>query len=241
MSDELPKTAPSKQAGDRAPLAVNERHLDPSPGSLWECRISELVERLASTSPTPGGGSCAALVASMGAALFTKSLAVSLKKMPAGAKQRTTVEALVDQANEHAIILQGGSDRDAAAFEGYLRAVRLPQHDPAAAKIRKAAIEAAIVDATTIPIATVGEIHQLMASGLRALPLIHNVIVSDATIALRLLMASATCLLITAEDNLSGLRQSPPFELLRAQLQDQRQQIAGANRELEQCLRKGTR
>lgn len=206
-------------------------NLDPE--SLWICNVGELIEQLASTDPTPGGGSCAVVVASMGAALLQKAVAVSLKKEPAGTPKHEELERLLAQLGERASVLHKSADRDAAAYESYLRAVRLPHGDPREAELRQKAMEAATIDATLIPLSATGEIRQIVASGLPHLPLVHKVVASDAVIALRLLLTSATCLLTTAEDNLLGLTRSPAFGSFDAQRRDLARLLAESERELE--------
>ena len=216
---------------------LNRPRPDHDAGSLWDCSVGELIERLASTKPTPGGGSCAMIVASMGAALLKKAVAVSLQKASPGSGQNNELEALMEQLDRRAPVLSESADRDAAAFEDYLRAVRLPHHDPAEAELRKKAIEAALVDATTMPLAVTNEIEQIVASGLRELTLVHKAIVSDAIVGLRLLIASAACLLTTAEDNVSSLIEAPSFERLNTELHNLRQRIDESEQKLEEHIR----
>jgi formiminotetrahydrofolate cyclodeaminase len=225
-----------KQPKDSDSSGADRQQIDRESNSFWECSVGELLERVASTNPTPGGGSCATIVACMGAALLRKAFAVSLKKEPAGSRRPEELKVLMEKLDGHASVLQKSADRDAAAFEDYLRAVRQPQRDAAEAELRKDAIEATTVAATAVPLAATSEIRQIVVLALHHLPLVNKVLVSDALVGLRLVLASATCLLTTAEDNLSGLTDSASFASLNTQLRDLTRLMAESEQELEQHL-----
>lgn len=201
--------------------------------SLWEVKLSALIQELASTEPTPGGGSCAMAVACMGAALLKKAFAVSVRKEKMGTAPSEELEHLMKQVDDRINILREKADRDAAAFESYLSALRLPQRDSAEADTRRKAVEVATSDATTLPLSAAEEIKQIAVMGIKRLRLVHPVMHSDALVGLQLLIASARCLFVTAEDNLSSLTESPCRLTLETRLQELRREMMSAERELK--------
>jgi formiminotetrahydrofolate cyclodeaminase len=195
------------------------------------------MELVASVKPTPGGGSVAIMVACMGSALLSKAVAVSLRKKHDKSDRSRELEATLDELSRSSQILQEAADRDAAGFNSYIRALRLPRGGLVATRIREKSIEEAAVRATSIPIAAAATIRDIVCLGLRELAMIHDVILSDAVAGLRLLHTSAVCLLATAESNLSGFVKSPFHPEISAQLRDTRRAITAAEVELEHRLR----
>lgn len=199
------------------PIKVDLRHGKPS---LWDLRTGELVELVASTKPTPGGGSTAIMVACMGAALLKKAAAVSLEKKSRQRERSSELEAMIRQINKWDEVQRKNADSDSAGFEDYMRALGLPRGNQTQARTREKAVEEAMVRATSMPIAAADEIQRITMLGLSRLALIHNVILSDAVVGLRLLNSSAICLLTTGEANMLKIEKSPFRSALRRQLRE---------------------
>jgi formiminotetrahydrofolate cyclodeaminase len=201
--------------------------------SLWNQNVSELMEQIASTKPAPGGGSAAVMVACMGTALLRKAAAVSLRKEDSKGDRTQQLEAMLEKLNRWEQILAGAADEDADAFDSCIRALRLPHSTAAEERLREKAVEEAMVRATSVPIAAVAAIRDVVFLALHALPLIHDVILSDAITGLRLLNVGAVCLLGAAESNLSRLVKSP----LHAGLSEQMRELGRTTAELEPDLK----
>lgn len=199
--------------------------------SLWELPACELLERVASTDPTPGGGSVAIMAACMGIALLRKAFAISLKKEPR-MTSRHALETALAQLDAKEKYLRNGVDQDAAAFDSYVRALRLPHGDSAETSLRDKAREEALVRAISTPLILAGEMHNLFRFALDHLPSIRDVILSDAIIGLRLLNAATEYLLLTAESNLAKAL-NPVFQsTISRQIRDARHLTAQAEPQL---------
>jgi glutamate formiminotransferase/formiminotetrahydrofolate cyclodeaminase len=111
------------------------------------------LAQLASESPTPGGGSAAALAGAMGA-----SLVVMVCNLTIGRDKFKDVEAELRQVRAQGEkLLEEMSSlvrRDAKAYEGFVNAMKLPKSSDAEKAARKKAMGEAAVRAAEVPIET---------------------------------------------------------------------------------------
>ena len=114
--------------------------------------IQQFLDRLASKSPTPGGGGAAAVMGSMGAALISMVCNLTL-----GKKAYAAVEAEMKTALEQAENLRARlSDMvraDAEVFDQVMAAYGLPKETDEEKQARSEAIQAALKIATEVPLA----------------------------------------------------------------------------------------
>lgn len=110
--------------------------------------MARFAATVATSTPTPGGGSVSALVGALGAALAQMSaeLTVGRKRYAAVREQ---VQAIIYEAEAIRHELIAAVDEDAASFEGILRIVRNKDLDE---ESRAAALEAATVHAGEVPL-----------------------------------------------------------------------------------------
>src|SRR2546426_1103833 len=119
------------------------------------------VDELASGSPTPGGGSAAALAGTLAAALVAM-----VARLTIGRKAYTAVEAraraILAEAERVRAEPRRLVDEDAAAYGGVNRAYKIPKDDPA----RSRAVDDALLAAARTPAEVVKRarrVHQLAA------------------------------------------------------------------------------
>ena len=119
--------------------------------------IDQMLAATASKDPVPGGGGIAALTAASAAALVEMVVNLTI-----GKKGYEKVEPMMrdirSQAEELRIRYQDGIDEDAHAFEGVIRAVRLPKDTPE----RTAIVQQAFKNAAAIPFALGKDIFVLL-------------------------------------------------------------------------------
>ena len=108
---------------------------------------------LASSAPTPGGGSAAAFTAAEAAALvaMVARLTVGKKKY---AEAQADMQHLMEQAEELRGKLQSAIREDAAAFEAVMQAYKLPKDTDEHIAARKQQITAATIEAAHVPLKT---------------------------------------------------------------------------------------
>ena len=116
--------------------------------------IKAFLDSLASDSPTPGGGTAAALSAAMSCSLMAMALRVSQKKVQDPLMEETAEK--LDAFRQELVIL---ADKDAEAFEAYMAARRLPKDTESEREERKNAMTKALIQATQVPLSTMQTIE----------------------------------------------------------------------------------
>jgi glutamate formiminotransferase/formiminotetrahydrofolate cyclodeaminase len=119
--------------------------------TLGSMSLREFVNELSMDSPTPGGGSVAALCGALSAALssMVSNLTVG-KKGYEDAETELKSVALKAQAVKDDLL--GAVDRDTRAFNKVMEALRLPKATPEQALEKEAALEEATKEATLVPL-----------------------------------------------------------------------------------------
>ena len=118
--------------------------------SLLDLTARELLDRVASTDPTPGGGSVAALAGATGAALVAMVAAMTKTRTGATA-ERERLDTALGWAREAGMRLRVLVDEDSVAYEAVLAAYRLPKGSDGEKAARKEAVAAALGHATDVP------------------------------------------------------------------------------------------
>ncbi len=116
--------------------------------------VEAYLASVAAATPTPGGGSVSALVGALSVALsrMVGGLARDKKGYEASQEALAGLEARA-QALEHRFVAL--ADEDSAAYEGVMRAMRLPKSTDAERAARVAALQEAYRRATEVPLETV--------------------------------------------------------------------------------------
>lgn len=119
-------------------------------GALASMRVNDLADEVSRATPAPGGGSIAALVGSLGAALA--SMVANLTFAKKGFETaRPELEALAMRCQQLKDDLLRAIDADTDAFNGVLTAMRLPRDTPEQSSARDAAIQEGYKHATSVP------------------------------------------------------------------------------------------
>ncbi len=142
--------------GELAPFKPEERIIeyalaDRSRRRLVERTLSSFVHETASESPAPGGGSVAAAVGALGAALGTMVANLSSHKRGWDARWEEFSD-WAERGKRCQEALLACVDRDTDAFHAVLAAFSLPKGSPAEAAARSAAIQAATRGAIEVPL-----------------------------------------------------------------------------------------
>jgi formiminotetrahydrofolate cyclodeaminase len=119
---------------------------------LAKCEFTELLTKVASTAPSPGGGAVGALVVALGVACGSKAIRVSLKHKPDSTQLRLADDAL-QRLSAAALDL---ADADGNAFERLLAAYRLPKVSDDEVQLRRAEIASSAANAASIGQAITG-------------------------------------------------------------------------------------
>jgi methenyltetrahydrofolate cyclohydrolase len=187
--------------------------------------VSGFLDRLADRSPTPGGGSVAALGAAHGAAL----VGMAARFTDDGSAAQVAESA--DRLRRRAVAL---ADADQAAFAAVSAAYSLPRATEAERERRTTAVREALVGAAEPPAGVVAVAAELVALAERLLPVVNATLVADLAAAADAAHAAASTGRLNVEANLRGLAEHP----LRTRMTEVDDLLARAV-DLRESVRKG--
>jgi formiminotetrahydrofolate cyclodeaminase len=114
--------------------------------------VETFLDELAGAAPTPGGGSAAAIIGAMGAALLSMVCNVTLGKKGQEAVE-SDMKAVRDESERLRARLTAMVAEDIAAFDGLMAAYRLPKASDEEKSRRAEAIQSNLRAATETPLA----------------------------------------------------------------------------------------
>lgn len=144
--------------------------------------VGVFLDDLASAAPTPGGGSAAAVMGAMGAALVSMVCNVTLGKKGQEAVE-SEMNAVRDLSERLRAQLTAMVAADIAAFDGLMAAYRLPKASEAEKESRGAAIQDNLRAATETPLECARACAEVIALSRRAGLSGYSGVVSDAGVA----------------------------------------------------------
>jgi glutamate formiminotransferase/formiminotetrahydrofolate cyclodeaminase len=149
--------------------------------------VADFVRSVSAPTPTPGGGSVAALAGALASALAGMVAGLTVGR-PKYAAADATMREIGAQAVEHTSRLLALVDRDAAAYQAVVAAHKLPKTP---AEPRRAAIAAALTAAADVPLETARACAQIADLAARAAESGNPNAVSDAGVSALLAEAAA--------------------------------------------------
>jgi methenyltetrahydrofolate cyclohydrolase len=141
--------------------------------------VEMFLDELASSAPTPGGGSAAAIMGAMGAALISMVCNVTLGKKGHEAVG-PEMQSVRDASERLRARLTSMVADDVAAFDGLMAAYRLPKASDAEKAQRTEAIQINLRAATETPLACARACAEVVALSRRAGEKGYAGVVSDA-------------------------------------------------------------
>lgn len=176
--------------------------------SLWSLPADELLRRTASSEPTPGNGSIAAVAGSLGLGLVLMALRIT----------GGDAAGLVERGERILARAVAAADRDVSAFGAVMEARGRSEDDEAERDGRASAIALATVAATEAPLTLAAALVEGLALASEARPLVKPALVSDVHAGADLMCGAARASLRAADLNLEVLADdgSPEAAPLRA-------------------------
>lgn len=167
--------------------------------------LSQFLDALASSDPTPGGGTASAVAGAMGASLLV--MVTGLAKSNTNSDDEKAALAAARQALQPLVAtLTALADTDAAAFDEVMAAYRLAKASDDEKAARSAAIQRALQGATTAPLQTLRACAGAMAHAGAVAACGNRSAVSDVGVAIGLLEAAAAGAEANVRINLGSVR-----------------------------------
>ena len=157
--------------------------------ALLELKTSDLLDRFASNSPTPGGGSAAALAGAL-AATLVEMVAMNPKTRTGAPEEREKLDRAKAEAAKAGARLRQLVDLDTDAYDAILAAFKLPKGTDDEKAARKAAVAAATRRATETPLETVERASEVLRAAALALANGNENALSDVRVAMSLCRAA---------------------------------------------------
>lgn len=166
--------------------------------------LRDFVDELSSESPAPGGGSVAALAASMAAGLAAMVAVLSHTKKGLEAKQ-PEFDRIAVRGQELKDRLLAAVDADTDAFDALLAAMRMPKATPDEEALRNSALADATVGAAEVPLGVLEACPELIELNREIAKIGLQASLSDAGVGAQMARAAAAGAYQNVCINLAGL------------------------------------
>ena len=193
------------------------------------------LEALAAVTPTPGGGSAAAYGGAMAAALveMVARLTIGKKKY---AEVEAEMQSILERAGELRDELTTAVVQDSAAFEQVMSAFRMPKDALEQAEARSAAIEAATLEATQVPLHVANLAVEVLRLAARAVGAGNINTICDAGSGAALAEAALAGASLNVQVNLANLKDREIAERLIDEIRQLEKTARGLTKEIEDSL-----
>ena len=171
---------------------------------VTDLAVSDFSAQLASSQPTPGGGSAAALAGALGAGLVSMvcNFTVGREKY---ADVEEEMQGVLRRAEELRAELEAAIEDDVAAYGRYGEASKLPRETEEEQRARAAALDAALRESTLVPLGVAERCGELLELALRAAELGNRFLISDAAVGAELAAAGRASAELNVRLNLGGI------------------------------------
>jgi len=171
--------------------------------NLRDTSLSEFARRLSEKTPTPGGGSVAAHLAQLGAALGCMAF-----RLTSGPKYQSVEAAMAPRIEELEKIRARAVqliDEDSRAYDKVMAGYRLPKATEADQTARSAAIQAALLGAIAVPAETLEVARRALELLAEGAPDINPNVASDCASGGWCLLGAAEAAFLNVKINAASL------------------------------------
>jgi formiminotetrahydrofolate cyclodeaminase len=190
--------------------------------------LRRFLDELASSAPTPGGGSAAAVMGAMGAALVSMVCNLTFGKKDCEAVEpqmrKTLAEAETLRERLTAMIAA-----DVQAFDELLAAYKLPRASEEDKTARALAIQQALKQATDVPLACAEACAEVIDLAQRVAPIGSRGVISDAGVASLAAHAALRSAALNVYINVPSIKDVDFVQSRRGRLDRVLARSAGAN------------
>ena len=172
---------------------------------LTDLTITDFLKKLGSREPAPGGGSSAALAASLGANLLSMvcQLTAGKKGYEEHWDECKGVNAGIAETADRLRVL---IDEDTEAFNALMASFRMPKESPEEKKARNIAVQKCTRRAIEVPLEVARLSRRLLTRAPRLALIGNQNAVSDIGVGALLLTAGINGVVLNVEINLAGIK-----------------------------------
>ena len=187
--------------------------------------IRHFLDKLASKSPEPGGGSVAALTGSLGAGLVSMVCSLTLGKEKYKDVQ-PQVEALIKESEKLRVEMQDLIQKDTEVYGGLSEVYKMPKNTDAEKAARTAKMQEALKLACQVPFEIGLKSLEVAKLAGRAAEIGNVAAVSDAGVAVLLAQACAQSAALNVKINVNSIKDEAYNKETWTKMQDVLKQVA---------------
>jgi len=172
---------------------------------LIDKKISNFLDELASNSPTPGGGSVAALAGALGAALISMvgNLTIGKKKYE---DVEEDIKRIVSSSEKLRYELSQLTEEDVKAFNNFMATYKLPKETEDEKKVRTEKIQEALIEAARVPLKVAYKCLDILSLSQEVAEKGNINVVSDAGVAVLMAEAALESAVLNVKINLRMIK-----------------------------------
>lgn len=196
--------------------------------SIYEKTMNEYLEVAASKSPTPGGGSVSAVVATNAAAMVSMVANLTLGKKGYEAVE-AQVKEILEGTTQALIDLKALTARDMQAFDIFMTAWRMPSDSDEQKKAKNEAMEKAAQNASTVPLEICKVCLDILKLAAKLAPIGNKGAISDVGVGAYVAEAALKACMLSVDINLPSIQ----TESFKANLVSERARLFAEAEELK--------
>ncbi len=193
---------------------------------LEDMKIKNFLDLLASKSPTPGGGSVAALTGAMGAALLSMvgNLTVGKEEYK---DLETDIKGLLKKSESLRINLEQLIEKDVEVFNQFMAIMKLPRTNEEEKKERSKKIQVAVLEAAKVPLEVARKSKEVIDICLEIARKGNKNAISDVGVGVLLAEAAFHSAIINVKINLNMIKDEKIKKELAQEIESLNNQIKG--------------
>ncbi len=172
---------------------------------VFEWSYKKLLEEASAGTPTPGGGSISAIAACLGASMVSMVANLTIGKDKYIAYEAAAKD-IQKEASDIITDLENLVESDIAVFNQYMDALKLPKDNDEQKATRKAAMEAAGIAATKVPMEIAEKALCILKIARKIAEYGNKSAISDVGVGSSLAYASLESVILSVDINLPSIR-----------------------------------
>lgn len=198
---------------------------------LTDLTLTEFLEKTASNSPVPGGGSIAALSAAIAASLSEMVAHLTIGKKSYEALEEEMQE-IAKEAFQYRERLIRCIDKDSNAYNDVMAAFKLPKSTEQERNNREGAIQEALIHAALVPLDVARDALKVIELAGKAVKQGNKNAVTDAAVAVMMARTAALSALYNVKINLASIKDTNFVEEIREEIKHMESEIVNREREI---------
>ena len=198
--------------------------------ALADLNIKEFLEKTASNSPVPGGGSIAALSAAIAASLSEMVAHLTIGKKGYVSSEED-MQKIAKDAFQYREKLIRYIDKDSDAYNDVMAAFKLPNNTEQERNKRKRAIQEALKNASLVPLDVAKDAFKIIKLAEKVVKQGNKNAITDAAVAAMMARTAVLSALYNVKVNLASIKDTDFIEEIREEIKHMESEIV--NRESE--------